>query len=89
MEVSVMNKERNVEAQYSMTELTKLILKNEEITDGHYLAVIIPDITGGQIKSNTEDKSTQGLIIEFNTIKLIKVEADTDNAVDASQLVDE
>lgn len=83
-----MNKEKNVKAQYTMTELTKLILKNEEIIDGYYLAVIVPDITGGQIKSSTEDKSTQGLIIEFNTVKLIKVEADTENAIDASQLVD-
>lgn len=83
-----MTKEKNVEVKYTMTELTELILRNEEITEGHYLAVIVPDITGGQIKSNTEDKSTQGLIIEFNAINLIKVNEGTENAVDASCLVE-
>lgn len=83
-----MTKEKNVKVEYTMTELTALILKNEEITEGHYLAVIVPDITGGQIKSNTEDKSTQGLIIEFNAINLIKVNESTENAVDASCLVE-
>ncbi|AOY43936.1 MULTISPECIES: hypothetical protein [Psychrobacter] len=81
-----MTKDSNAKALYTMTELTELILRNEEITEGHYLAVIVPDITGGQIKSNTEDKSTQGLIIEFNAINLIKVNENTENAVDASCL---
>ena len=83
-----MTKDSNAKALYTMTELTELILRNEEITEGHYLAVIVPDITGGQIKSNTEDKSTQGLIIEFNAINLIKVNENTENAVDASCLID-
>lgn len=83
-----MTKDKNIKAIYTMTELTELILRNEEINEGHYLAVIVPDITGGQIKSNTEDKSTQGLIIEFNAINLIKVNENTENAVDASCLID-
>ena len=83
-----MTKDSNIKAVYTMTELTELILRNEEINKGHYLAVIVPDITGGQIKSNTEDKSTQGLIIEFNAINLIKVNESTENAVDASCLTD-
>lgn len=83
-----MTKDKNIKAIYTMTELTELILRNEEINEGHYLAVIVPDITGGQIKSSTEDKSTQGLIIEFNAINLIKVNENTENAVDASCLID-
>lgn len=76
----------SIEVSYTFEEITKLLLKEKGIKEGYYLTLVLPDIIGGQIKSRTEDNSTQGLIIEFNTIKLVEVEPDTENAVDASQI---
>lgn len=79
-------KEDKAEITYNFEQITKLLLKDNDINKGHYLTLVIPDISGGQIKSTTDENSTQGLIIEFNTVKLVEVDKDTENAVDASQL---
>lgn len=79
-------KEDKAEVTYSFEQLTKILLKDNDINEGYYLTLVLPDISGGQIKSTADKNSTQGLIIEFNTVKLVEVDKDTENAVDASQL---
>lgn len=71
---------------YSLEQITKLILKNENINQGFYLGIIMPEISGGQIKSSADENLTQGLVIEFKDIKLIEVDENTENAIDASSL---
>ena len=75
----------NTEVQnYSLEEITKLLIKSSGLTEGYYLTLIIPSITGGQLKSKDGKSSKQGLVIEFDSIRLLKVDADTDNAVNAA-----
>ena len=77
----------NIEVQnYSLEEVTKLLIKSSGLTEGYYLTLIIPSINGGQLKSKDGKGSKQGLVIEFDSVRLLKVDADTDNAVNAAAL---
>jgi|26BtaG_2_1085354.scaffolds.fasta_scaffold01469_5 hypothetical protein len=77
----------NTEVQnYSLEEITKLLIKSSGLTEGYYLTLIIPSINGGQLKSKDGNSSKQGLVIEFDSVRLLKVDADTDNAVNAAAL---
>lgn len=76
----------NIIATYSLESIAKLLLKQEGINEGHYLAAVMPNITGGQLKAKEDKNITQGLVIIFDNIRLIKVDEDTPNAIDASKL---
>ena len=76
---------------FSMKEVTKLLLLNKGITEGYYVTHIAPSFKGAIINSSENDDNPQfrqSVIIAFESIELVEVNADIPNAVDASTIRD-
>lgn len=79
--------------QFTTQEVTKLLLKQAGITQGHYFIHIVPEVRGGFVNlddENGENKKnlSQGIIIGLSNIELREVPSNMPLAVDASQLDD-
>ncbi|MBE0443393.1 MAG: hypothetical protein ACTH7W_10505 [Psychrobacter sp.] len=81
-----MSDKANEVKKFSLEEITKLLIKESHITEGYYLALIVPTINGGQFKSKDGDGSKQGIIIEFDSVRLLKVDEHTESAVSAADM---
>lgn len=75
---------------FSMQEVTELLLKKAGIKEGFYISHIVPQVRGGFVDINEDEnedkKLTQGIIIALECIELKEVPEDMPLAVDASQL---
>lgn len=76
---------------FSMQEVTKILLKEKGIKKGHYIAHVSPNLKGTivNLSEHDEDESSveyrQAIIIAFDAIELIEVPEQTPTAIDASQ----
>lgn len=71
-----------------MQEVTKLLLQARNITSGHYISHISPNIKGTIVNINedgSKDEYRQAMIVAFDAIELIEVPKDTPTAIDASK----
>lgn len=70
-----------------MQEVTEILLKHAKIKQGHYITHIVPNLSGGYVENDDDDKQvTQALIVAFKNIELVKLDKATPISVDASKI---
>lgn len=78
---------KSTKQSFSMQEITTILLKHSNITDGHYITHIAPSLNGGYVESDDDDKKVvQALIVTFKNIELVQLPEATPVSVDASKI---